>query len=140
MARRARTSLSPIQLTAIIAGIAIIAIGGFFLLNGGSTSRSTLSGSAPSLDLRDYLDNSNALSNNTYHIEGIIDERLDNWSSSQGRLFSVLAEEGSRQAPLPVLVPSQFNHNNIQRGQRYRFKVTVQAGTGILVVVELSKA
>lgn len=140
MARRAKTTLSPLQLTGIIGGIVIIAALGLLLLKGGGTTRPTFAGSAPELDLRDYLDNSNALGNNTYHIEGVIDERLDNWSSGQGRLFSVLAEEGSRQAPLALLVPARFNGINIQRGQRYSFKVTVQARTGILEVIELSKA
>lgn len=140
MARRAKTTLSPLQLTGIIGGIVIIAALGFTLLKGGSNTRTSFAGTAPQLDLRDYLDNSNALGNNTYHIEGIIDERLDNWSSDQGRLFSVLAEEGTRNAPVAILVPPKFNSTNIQRGQRYSFKVTVQAKTGILEVIELTKA
>ncbi|TLD70663.1 hypothetical protein FEM03_10115 [Phragmitibacter flavus] len=138
MARRAKTTLSPLQLGGILAAIAIVAIGGFALLRDGGTA-TNFTGTTE-LDLRDYLDNSNALSNNTYRIQGTVDERLDNWSSSQGRLFSVLAEEGNRQSPLPVLVPSKFNSTNIQRGQRFSFKVTVQAGTGILEVIELTKA
>jgi hypothetical protein len=138
MARRAKTALSPAQLGGIIAAIVIVAIGGFALLRDGG-SGSNFAGTTE-LDLRDYLENSNALSNNTYRIQGTVDERLDNWSSSQGRLFSVLAEEGNRQSPIPVLVPAKFNSTNIQRGQRFSFKVIVQAGTGILEVIELTKA
>jgi hypothetical protein len=92
------------------------------------------------LSVREYLDNSNALGSNTYRIEGTIDGRLDNWPSSTGRLFSVLVEDGDDVAPLPVLVPPKFNGTNIQRGQRYRFKVEVQAGTGVLEAKDLSKS
>ena len=93
------------------------------------------------LGIRDYLQNSNALSNNSYKIEGIVRGRLDeDWKSSDGRLFSVEVEEGGETALLPVLVPSRFNGTNIQRDQRFRFKVTVQARTGILEATSLGKS
>jgi len=112
---------------------------GYKLLSRGSGSSGGYIG-VSDLNIREYLLNSNALGSNTYRIEGIIDGRLDNWPSSKGRLFSVLVQDGDDEAPLPVLVPSKFNGTNIQRGQRYRFKVEVQAGTGILQVQDLSKS
>lgn len=139
MARRAKTSVQPIHILGIIAVITLASVLGYFLLGGGSGSGS-FTGVAP-LNLREYLENSNALSNNTYSVEGIIDERLDNWRSSEGRLFSVVADgEGGDGSPVPILVPARYNSTNIQRGQRFHFKVTVQAGTGILEVIDLSKS
>jgi hypothetical protein len=52
----------------------------------------------------------------------------------------VRIEEGSDSSAVPVLVPAKFNNTNIQRLQRFRFKVRIQAETGLLEVEELSKA
>ncbi|WP_075089322.1 hypothetical protein [Verrucomicrobium spinosum] len=103
------------------------------------TSGASFNGTAQ-LSVREYMENSNALSGNTYQIEGTIEERLDNWRSAEGRLFSVLVEDSSDTSPLPVLVPQRLNSTNIQRGQRFKFKVTVQAESGVLEVEELTKS
>jgi hypothetical protein len=137
MARRAKSSFNPLHLLISLAFVAAAAIGGYSLINRGTDGKYT---GTEELSLREYLDNSNALSNNTYRIEGLIEDRLDNWSATEGRLFSVLVEQGSEASPLPVLVPDKFNSVNVQRGQRFRFKVMVQAGSGVLQVIELSKA
>lgn len=139
MARRAKSSFKPIHLLASIGGVIAVAFIGFKLLGSGGGGGGSFMG-VNELSVREYLDNSNALGSNTYQIQGTIDGRLDNWPSSTGRLFSVLVEDNDDVAPLPVLVPAQFNGTNIQRGQRYRFKVEVQAGTGVLEVKELSKS
>lgn len=138
MARRAKTTLHPLHLLGILAAILVVAAGGWLLL-GRHRADAGLGGT--DLSVRDYLQNSNALSNNSYKIEGIVRGRLDeDWKSSDGRLISVEVEEGGETALLPVLVPARFNGTNIQRDQRFRFKVTVQAGTGILEVTGLGKS
>jgi hypothetical protein len=139
MPRRAKSSFNQTHLLVSIAAVLVVAFLGFKLLSRGGGSSGGFVG-VNDLSVREYLDNSNALGSNTYRIEGTIDGRLDNWPSSTGRLFSVLVEDGQDMAPLPVLVPPQFNGTNIQRGQRYRFKVEVQAGTGVLEVKDLSKS
>ncbi len=137
MARRAKNSLHPLHLAGILAAIGVLAAGGWLLL--GRKSGAGLGGT--DLSVRDYLQNSNALSNNSYKIEGVVRGRLDeDWRSSDGRLFSVEVEEGGESALLPVLVPAKFNGTNIQRDQRFRFMVTVQARTGILEVTGLGKS
>lgn len=88
------------------------------------------------LSTEEYLESSNALSGNVYRIEGTVDDRLDNWKASEGRLFSVQVSEGG--TFVPVWVPASFA-SNIQRGQRYIFKVKVLE-TGVLEVTELLKA
>src|SRR4051812_20187201 len=139
MPRRAKSKFKPVHLLASVSAVVIVAFLGYKLLSRGGGSSGGYVG-VNDLSVREYLDNSNALGSNTYRIEGTIDGRLDNWPSSTGRLFSVLVEDGDDVAPLPVLVPSKFNGTNIQRGQRYRFKVEVQAGTGVLEVKDLSKS
>ena len=139
MARRAKSKFKPVHLLGSVVAVAIVAFLGFKVLSKGGGSSGGFIG-VNDLSIREYLDNSNALGSNTYRIEGTIDGRLDNWPSSSGRLFSVLVEDGDNTAPLPVLVPAKFNGTNIQRGQRYRFKVEVQASTGLLEVKDLSKS
>lgn len=139
MARRAKSSFSPTHLAISLAAVVVVAFLGYKLLSSGGGSSGGFVG-VNDLSIREYMENSNALSSNTYRIEGTVDERLDNWRSSEGRLFSVLVEDGDDVAPLPVLVPAKFNSTNIQRGQRFRFKVTVQASSGILEVQEMSKS
>jgi hypothetical protein len=139
MPRRAKSRFNQTHLLISVAAVLVVAFLGYKLLNQGGGSSGGYVG-VNDLSVREYLDNSNALGGNTYRIEGTIDGRLDNWPSSTGRLFSVLVEDRDEVAPLPVLVPSKFNGTNIQRGQRYRFKVEVQAGTGILEAKDLSKS
>jgi hypothetical protein len=136
MPRRAKTGLQPLHYIVIAAFIGLFVIGGILLL--GRKSDNGMSGVAD-LNVTEYLQNSNALSNNTYRFEGVIGERLENWRADEGRLFSVLVEENGQSSPVPVLVPSKFNGTNIQRGERFRFKATVQAETGLLEVKELGK-
>lgn len=137
MARRAKSSLSPVHVIAITLAVAAFIWGGYTLMH--RTGNGGFTGTTP-LSVREYMENSNALSGNTYQIEGIVEERLDNWRAAEGRLFSVLVDDGSEASPLPVLVPQRLNSTNIQRGQRFKFKVTVQSETGVLEVVELSKS
>jgi hypothetical protein len=139
MPRRAKSTFKPLHLVISIAVVLVVAFLGFAVLKRGGGSSGGYMGVTP-LSVREYLENSNALGGNTYQIEGSINERLDNWPSSDGRLFSVMVEDGDDLAPLPVLVPPKFNGTNIQRGQSYRFKVEVRAGTGILEAMDLTKS
>jgi len=136
MARRAKTSFKPIHLIIIFGLVALVAFGGFQMLH--RTTETVAAGT--DLSLHEYMENSNALGGNAYRLEGVVSERLDNWRPESGRLFSVLVEEGGESAPVTVLIPAKFGDVNIQRNQRYRFTVKVQAETGLLEVQALSKA
>ncbi len=138
MARRAKSSFKPAHLISVFALVGVLAYGGYSLMRR-SASDGNFAGSTE-LNAQEYLENSNALSGNTYRIEGIVDERLDNWRSNEGRLFSVLIDDGNNTTPVPVLVPSKFSGTNIQRGQRFKFKVTVLSASGLLEVVDVSKS
>lgn len=90
------------------------------------------------LSTDEYLENATALGGNIYKLEGIVDDRLDKWRSNEGRLFSVQMSDGSGNSYVPVWVPPDYKGSNVQRGQRYIFKVRVQEN-GVLEVLELSK-
>ncbi len=120
------------HLVGLLALLGVAIGGGFALLN---RSTDVMTG-ITALSTEEYLESSTALSGNTYKIEGTVDDRLDNWRAAEGRLFSVqVSEAGSF---LPVWVPSKME-TNIQRGQRYVFKVRVLE-TGVLEVLEMMKA
>lgn len=132
MARRAQSGLKPTHLIGLLALGGVAIGGGYALLN---RTTDPLTGITP-LSTEEYLESSSALSGNTYRVEGTVDDRLDNWKASEGRLFSVqVSEAGSF---VPVWVPSSVEAN-IQRGQRYVFKVRVLE-TGVLEVLQLLKA
>ncbi len=131
MARRAQSGLKPAHLIAIMALLAGVIVGGYLLLNRGTDPMKGLT----TLIMEEYLESSNSLSSNIYKIEGTIDNRLDSWKGSD-RLFSVQISEGG--TFVPVLVPSTLEAN-IQRGQRYVFKVRVLEN-GVLEVMQLLKA
>ena len=89
------------------------------------------------LDVASYLENSNSLRGNTYKITGTILNSLG-WAPNTGRLFSVEVGIDSTSCVLPVFIPTQFGSVNVQKGQRFFFKVKVDEN-GILKVEDLQK-
>jgi len=88
-----------------------------------------------SLDVRTYLENANSLRGNVYKIEGEVMNSLG-WSPTQGRLIAVGVENGG---VIPVLVTTDFNHINIQKGQRFIFLLEVD-NKGILRTKDMTKS
>jgi hypothetical protein len=88
------------------------------------------------IDVPAYLDNANSLRGNVYKLTGTIDSELA-WSPTQGRLFSVLADGGKSEV-LPLLIPPAFDHINIQKDQRFSFKIQV-GDKGILKAADMRK-
>jgi hypothetical protein len=129
MGRRASSSAHPVWF--LIAAILVLAaIGGGFFIH----SRADPFRTVAALPVSDYLENSNSLRGNIYKLEATVAKSIDS-SASTGRLFAV--EAGSE--VLAVLVPPQFNQMNIERGQRFVFKLEV-ADKGVLRVQEVRKA
>lgn len=91
---------------------------------------------AAPLDIAAYLENSNSLRGNTYRVEGEISNVLG-YSASEGRLISVTTDENGE--IVPVLIPPELGHVNIQKGQKFRFLVEV-TDKGILKATDLTKA
>ncbi|MGB8170634.1 MAG: hypothetical protein WCF18_24230 [Chthoniobacteraceae bacterium] len=131
MARRASSSAHPIWML-IVAVLLIAAVaGGALLFHQTNDPYRTMT----SLPVQDYLANSNSLRGNTYKIDATIVEAL-RYSPTGGRLFAIEVNGSDR---LPVLVPAELNHVNIERGQRFYFKVAVEE-KGVLRAQEVKKA
>ena len=138
MARRASSRISPVTLIlCAVLVIGAIGAGSFFLGSSGNPYR----GIQP-LDTAAYLDNANSLQGNIYRIDGVVQNSLA-WSSTKGRLISVeIKKEGDSGGPSEVIgifVPAEFNHINIQKGQRYQFKVEV-VKEGVIQARDLRKS
>jgi|688.fasta_scaffold04958_12 hypothetical protein len=135
MARRAQSSINPTHLLGLVLILAVLGGGGYTLLH---RTTDPMTGITELLS-SEFLENATALSGNLYKVEGVVDDRLDTgWRQSDGRLFSVQVSDGSGNTFVPLWVPPDYEGTNIQRGQRYTFKVRVQEN-GILEVIELIK-
>ncbi|MBL9177549.1 MAG: hypothetical protein JNM65_05760 [Verrucomicrobiaceae bacterium] len=135
MPRRAQSGVRPAHWLGLIIILAVIGGGGYALMNRATDSLTGIT----ELSTGEFLENAAALSGNVYKVEGIVDERLDKgWRGSEGRLFSVRISGGAGDTFVPVWVPPDYQGANIQREQRYTFKVRVQEN-GVLEVLELLK-
>jgi hypothetical protein len=89
-----------------------------------------------SLDVQTYLENANSLRGNVYKIEAEVVNSLA-WSQSKGRLIAIKVEKGNE--VVPVLVTTNFNQINIQKGQRFIFLLEVD-DKGILRTKDMTKS
>ncbi len=132
MARRSKSSFKP---TWIIVAVLLV-LGAFIGSRLFITATSDPYRTVATLDVKAYLENANSLRGNVYKIEGEVTNALA-WSPSTGRLIAVGVNNG--QDVLPVLVTTNFNDINIQKGQRFIFLLEVD-DKGILRTKNLSKA
>ena len=150
MARRANSKIRPLWIVlALGALIAAIAVGVVVQSTGGEPYRTV-----PELDMAEYLNNANSLQGNVYKVRGSIAQALG-YSRDKGRLFSVevsgengggngngngnnLGGDNSGGAVLPILVPPSLSYLNLQKGQRYIFRLEVGDG-GILKAQDMKK-
>jgi hypothetical protein len=131
MPRRASAKHHPTIWIFVVGLIIILGVGGFYLYRSVNDPFRTLQG----LDTAIYLENSNSLRGNIYKVQATIQNSLA-WSPNVGRLFAVETESGE---PLPLLVPVRFNHVNLQKGQKFFFKIKI-GENGILSVEDLKKS
>ena len=131
MVRRASSSVNPWWIGGVILLLLAALIGGWALYQAVSDPYRTLT----SLDVSAYLEDANSLRGNVYKVSGTIDTQLA-WAPAAGRLYSVEVREGKEM--LALLIPATFNSMNIQKGQRYFFKVEI-GEKGILQVRDIRK-
>lgn len=131
----ARRSRSSSQTKSLIFGaivlIAVFAAGALFFAKTGDPYRTT----AP-LDVDAYLENSNSLRGNIYRVKGEILNVLG-YSPTDGRLISVGIDASNE--VVPMLIPPDLGHVNIQKGQKFIFLIDV-TDKGILRAKDLTKA
>ncbi|MFV0416598.1 MAG: hypothetical protein ACK5NG_09560 [Chthoniobacterales bacterium] len=133
MARRSKSSNNPAWIIGIVL-IAVIALGGAALLFQGTAEpyRTT-----EPLDVATYLENARSIRGNTYRVEGTVDNSLA-LSPTLGRLISI-SIPSENDSILPIVVPNDFNHINIQKGQQFVFLIQVD-DQGILKTINLTKS
>jgi len=90
------------------------------------------------LDVNAYLSNANSLRGNAYRLNGKIQEQL-RWTSDRGRLFAVEAQNSAGAEPVPVLVPQEFSHVNIEKGTEFSLIVEVIDG-GLLIARDIKQS
>jgi len=132
MPRRASSRTHPVWLVVALVVLAG-ALGAAFFWTTFSDPYRTLT----PIDVAVYLDNANSLRGNVYKMTGTIDSQLA-WSPTQGRLFSVISDSGKTDV-VPLLIPPQFDHINIQKDQHFSFKIEV-GDKGILKAADMRKS
>ena len=133
MARRASSSTNPVLIIGIVVAVIAAVFAGKLVM----TKKSEKFSDVNPLVIQDLLDNGNSLRNNEYLIEGKIDERFFR-DSNTSSVVSVRVKSASGEEVVPVKIPSKFNNLNIEREQRYAFKVRFEQG-GIPVATDISR-
>ena len=133
MARRASSQIRPLWIVCILAAFVLAVVGTLLIQNTGGDPFRTV----PELDVTDYLANANSLRGNSYKVKGVISQSLL-YSPEKGRLFSVEVGAGSENV-LPVLVPPDLSYLNLQKGQRFTFRLEV-GDAGVLLARDMKKS
>ena len=133
MARRASSSTNPILIIGIVVGIAVVVIGGKMLFGGKSASFSDV----PPLSVENLMENGNSMRFNESFVEGRVNERFFR-DGTENSVISIRVDASSGEEVIPVLIPSKFNDMNIEREQRYAFKVKIKQG-GIPVAIDIER-
>lgn len=133
MARRASSSLHPGFIVGIVAAVVIAVMAGKSFLG----KKSSATGDADKLEVRDLLDNGNSLRGNEYSVEGKIDRKL-RWTSARGQVVSVRVSTPGGEELIGVEIPPAFEKLNIEREQKYAFKVKFRQG-GIPVATAINR-
>ncbi len=145
MPRRASSGISTGQIIGLVAGVvfilmvmfvmALVLMNGSFFGGGGDQSNVRTTASTE-LDLNEYMNSANSLRGNAYRVTGEVEEQLK-WTSDRGRLYSVIVSQGMK-SPIPILVPQNFSHVNIEKGSELTFVVEV-GNDGILVARDIKQ-
>ena len=133
MPRRASSGMSPAVLFGILAFALIAFFGGKALLS--KKSPTGISGST--LEMDTLKRNSNSLRGNEYVVEGTIDEKL-RWTPDRGQVISLKVPTPGGDEFVSIHVPQELSDINIEREQRYAFKVRFRQG-GIAVAEQISR-
>ena len=131
MVRRASSSVNPWWVAGVVFLVVAAMVGGWAVYKNVSDPYRTLT----PLDVAAYLDSADSLRGNVYKLTGTVGTQLA-WAPREGRLYSV--EVNDRNDVLALLIPAAFNSMNIQKGQRYFFKLEV-GEKGILRVRDIRK-
>lgn len=119
MARRAQ---SKVPVVAIILGVLLFAAVAFvgWKVIGGSRQVDY-----PPLNVADFRNNSRALRDNRYSLEGTVDRR--DRVTDDGSLITLVVGEQGEGVPIPVYIPSALKDTNIEAGYQMKFVVRINS-------------
>jgi hypothetical protein len=123
MARRASSRMNLGTIAGIAAAIVVLVVVGSFFMGRTEKGFSDL----PELQVSQFLDNANSLRGNEYRVSGKVSEKL-RWTPDRGQVISLEVGEAGRTELLPIEIPAEFSRLNIEREQRYSFKVKFRDG------------
>ena len=128
MPRRASSGINPGIVIGAVVFIVLVAVAGKMLIGRKSSGFENVR----PLDVEAFEQNANSMRGNEYSVKGTVDEKLK-WTPDRGQVISLKVDtNGSEKAFIGIEIPPQFNHLNIERDQRYAFKVRIRKG-GIAV-------
>ena len=104
----------------ILAGAVLVAGVSFLFSSRGHRSDTDSSASGGGFPVNDFLTNAQSLRGNRYTVEGSVVKTLE-YVPETGRIIAVDVAGN----PLPLLIPKRLEALNVERGQRYRFAVTI---------------
>ena len=130
MGRRASSSLNSTAIIGIVVVIAIlVGVGALTLKKKGKTFNDV----AP-LQVEEALQNANSLRGNEYRVEGKVESR---WVRDSGEGLSLQVEEDGRTEYFFIMIPPDVKHVNIEREQRYAFKIRFgEGGVAVATAIE----
>ena len=131
MGRRASSSLNTAAIVGIVAAVAILLGIGALMLKKKSI---TFDDVAP-LRMEEATQNANSLRGNEYRVEGKIESR---WVRDSGEGLSLIVEDDGRTERLFIMIPPEVPHPNIEREQRYAFKIKFGEG-GVAVATAVKR-
>lgn len=120
MARRASSKSSPATTIGILAAVVVLLAGGYFLLN-----KKPAGFSAPPLPVDAFRNNANSLRGNVYSVEGRVHAIRP---QDNGKFVHLRVEEAGGDKHVFVVVPNTLSTVNIEREQKYAFKVEIKKG------------
>ncbi|MFM2220827.1 MAG: hypothetical protein RLZZ553_575 [Verrucomicrobiota bacterium] len=129
MPRRASSGPNYTVIIGIAAFIIVAALGAKFLMK---DSKQKIKGATP-LSMSEFLENGNSLRGNEYLVEGTVDQR---WPRDNGQLVSL--QVNNTEDLIGIEIPSSFNNLNIERSQKYAFKVKFREG-GVPVATQVER-
>ena len=128
MARRASSKSSPATTIGIIAAVVILLGGGFLFLN-----KKPAGISGPAFPVDAFRNNANSLRGNIYAVEGQVHSIRP---QNNGKFIDLRVTDGGSEKHIFVVVPNTLTTVNIEREQKYAFKVEIKEG-GIPEALEL---
>lgn len=131
MGRRASSSLNSAAIIGIIAVIAILVGVGALTLR----KKGKIFNDVPPLQIEEALQNANSLRGNDYRVEGKIDSR---WIRDTGEGLSLMVEDDGQTKYLFIMIPPEVSHVNIEREQRYAFKIKFGEG-GVAIATDVKR-